>query len=338
MALTFPSSPSNGQTYSYNGDTYVFDGKRWKSQAQSIDLTPFATDAELASAVSDKVTTTAMNSAISIATSGLASTSYVDTQIAENGGGIDALSSDPSNPAIGDTYFNTDKEELRVWTGSEWGAVVLAPYGSENNPAESGYDLYQYDPTLPNDYYWIQSPSMPSPVKMWVDIELGGYDLYAFQGNGTSVTYANQSHSGTSMGLDIVYPRSPDNWRAMSNFVRNATGRSPLSGSYASYFQIVYGVHKTSGGGNYASTIFRHPDYGSGATAHRVNDGGRWWVRDVTHSEPNGDYTAYAWFGLQAGGYTFPNPYNGENIFFNDGSANYSTGAYYLVSTNAKPD
>lgn len=29
MALTFPSNPTVGQTYTYNGDTYTFDGKRW---------------------------------------------------------------------------------------------------------------------------------------------------------------------------------------------------------------------------------------------------------------------------------------------------------------------
>lgn len=41
MALSFPSSPSNGQTYSYNGDTYIFDGKRWGKQADSINVDDF---------------------------------------------------------------------------------------------------------------------------------------------------------------------------------------------------------------------------------------------------------------------------------------------------------
>lgn len=204
--------------------------------------------------------------------------------------------------------------------------------------APSGYWLAQ---NIGNTYlstgtYWIKSASMPNALQMWVDMseEGGGYDFYAFQGNGTSVTYANSSHSGTPLGLDIVYPRSKYHWRAMSNYVRNGG----LAGSYSSYFQIPYGVHKTSGGGNYTGTIMRSAaHYGSGSSDHRVNDGGRWWLRDSTFGEPNGDYTAYAWFGLQAGGYTFPNPYNLEDIGFNDGSASFSTGGYYLVSTNAKP-
>jgi hypothetical protein len=200
--------------------------------------------------------------------------------------------------------------------------------------ATSGYQLKLDNPALPSGTYWIKSAAMPNALQMYCDMteDGGGYDFYAFQGNGTSVTYANSTHSGTALGLDIVYPRSKYHWRAMSNYVR--TG---LAGSYASYFQIVYGVHKTSGGGDFTGTIMRSTAYGSGSSSHRVNDNGKWWIRDTTFGEPNGDYDAYAWFGLQAGGYTFPNPYNLEDIGFNDGNAAYSTGAYYLVSTNAKP-
>lgn len=204
--------------------------------------------------------------------------------------------------------------------------------------APSGYWLAQ---NIGNSYlstgtYWIKSASMPNALQMWVDMseEGGGYDFYAFQGNGTSVAYANSTHSGTALGLDIVYPRSKYHWRAMSNYVRNGG----LAGSYSSYFQVIYGVHKTSGGGNYTGTIMRSAaHYGSGSTAHRVNDGGRWWLRDSTFSEPNGDYNAYTWFGLVVSGYTFPNPYNLEDISLNDAPHNFSTGGYYLVSTNAKP-
>lgn len=39
MALSFPFSPTTGQTYSYNGDTYVFDGKRWGKPATTQSAT-----------------------------------------------------------------------------------------------------------------------------------------------------------------------------------------------------------------------------------------------------------------------------------------------------------
>lgn len=221
---------------------------------------------------------------------------------------------------------------------------------SSSNPALSGADLMtkwannpnkdvfgQTSTVPPSGYYWIKSASMPNALQMYVDTteEGGGYDFYAINGTGTSINFANATHSGTALGLDIVYPRSKFHWRAMSNFVRNVLGQT--GANYQRWFQIVYGVHSVNGGGDYTGTIMRNAtSYGTGSTAHRVNDNGRWWIRDTTFGEPNGDYTAYAWFGLVSGGYTFPEPYALQDIGFNDGNANYGTGAYYLVSTNAK--
>lgn len=250
-------------------------------------------------------------------------------------------------PNVNDTYSTSVTHNFTVQALDNAGNTSQRAFNiirkwrdgsTQSLAAPSGYWLAQNigSSNLTTGYYWIKSNAMPNALQMWVDFseESGGYDFYAIQGSGISVNYANQSHSGSPLGLDIVYPRSKYHWRAMSNFVRNGG----LSGSYSSYFQVPYGVHKTSGGGNYTGTIMRSAaHYGSGSSDHRVNDNGRWWLRDSTFSEPNGDYTGYAWFGLQAGGYTFPNPYNLEDIGFNDGMANYGTGGYYLVSTNAKP-
>ena len=66
--------------------------------------------------------------------------------------------------------------------------------------------------------------------------------------------------------------------------------------------------------------------------AWRVKDGGRWWLRDTTYGEPNGDYTLNAFLG---GGMN--ESWNLQDLNFNDLNAGYATGNYYLVSTNAKP-
>ena len=76
--------------------------------------------------------------------------------------------------------------------------------------------------------------------------------------------------------------------------------------------------------------------YGTGTEDWRTGDGGRWWLRNSTFGEPNGDYAARAWLGLVAGGYSMVG-YSGGDIGFNDGTASYLTGTSYLVSTNAKP-
>jgi len=82
----------------------------------------------------------------------------------------------------------------------------------------------------------------------------------------------------------------------------------------------------------------RDPNYyGSGASDWKVKDDGRWWLRDSTYSEPNGDYGLRSLLGLWPWRNTFSNPYTGADIEFNDQNNSYTTGNYYLVSTNAKP-
>lgn len=211
--------------------------------------------------------------------------------------------------------------------------------------AVSGVQLHADFPALASGWYWIKSPSMTNALEMYVDMteDGGGYDFY-FITAGPSVSTVTETNGGTSLGLDLVMPRSTGHWRAMSNAVIAgiARGASKVgSGTYASFFQTTYGVYRNTnagnGGNSYTNKVMRSASYGgtTNAADWRVKDGGKWWLRDNAHSEPNGDYTSNGLLGLQAGGYVFPNPYDNSNIGFNDGGA-YSTGLYYLVSTNTK--
>jgi hypothetical protein len=166
----------------------------------------------------------------------------------------------------------------------------------------------------------------------------GGYDFYIITA-GPSVSTVTEVNGGTPLGLDLIMPRSKEHWKAMSNTVLQAiTENKAGGGSYESFFQTAYGVYRSNGarngGGYYNDKIMRSKFYGgtNNAPDWRVKDGGRWWLRDETYGEPNGDYGPN---GLLGGG-GLPNPYNLTNINFNDLSNNYSTGSFYLVSTNAK--
>jgi hypothetical protein len=212
------------------------------------------------------------------------------------------------------------------------------PGTSAANPAPSGYWLAQNLKTplsLSSGTYWIKSATMPNALQMYVDMtqEDGGYDFYAITG-GTTTSYYGEPHSGQALGLDLVYPRSPQHWQAMNNYVRNVLGDS--SNSFFTTVYVVYRMTTNAAGsrsGVYTSVIMRDPRfYGTGTEDWRTGDGGRWWLRNTTFTEPNGDYTARIFLG----GYTF-GAYTGGDLQFNDGTGGYSIGTSYLVSTNAKP-
>jgi hypothetical protein len=184
---------------------------------------------------------------------------------------------------------------------------------------------------------------MPNAIEMYVDMveDGGGYDFH-FITAGPAVSTVTATNGGTGLGLDLVMPRSKNHWKAMSNAVLAGIARGTTkvgSGTYASFFQTAYGVYRENsagnGGGNYVGKTMRHSSYGGSTNAAdwRVKDGGRWWLRDDnTYGEPNGDYGLN---GLLGGG-GLPNPYTLTNIEFNDLTSNYSTGLFYLVSTNTK--
>ena len=232
-----------------------------------------------------------------------------------------------SKPEL-DKLYNSMK--LRVPDGS-----------SAQNAAVSGLQLHIDYPSFASGWYWIKSPTMPNALQMYVDKteDGGGYDFYPITA-GPSVNYVNVNNGGTPLGLDIVYPRSKNHWKAMSSAVVStiATSRN-ASGTYNDFFLTTYGVYRVgtagNGNGNYTSKIMRSAEYGGTTNAPdwRVKDGGMWWIRDAIYGEPNGDYTDNGFLG----GGSLTNPYNLADLTFNDGNCcYYATGNYYLVSTNAK--
>lgn len=211
-------------------------------------------------------------------------------------------------------------------------------------PALSGYDLKAKRPELPSGWYWIKSAAMPNALRMYVDMvqEGGGYDFYVITG-GIAADRVNVpgsgggANSGTPLGLDIVYPRSKEHWQAMYNFIELVLAQN-INTYFASNMGAVYRETSYNAGsrsGNYTADIMRNPAYyGTGAPDWRVPDAGRWWLSDVTYSEPNGDYAAYGFLGNRG----IPRPYTGQSLTFNDlGNYTQTTGNTYLVSTNAKP-
>jgi len=258
----------------------------------------------------------------------------VDITIDRHSGRIDeyVIIEGPNENDLTENYVSIS-DKITLFNDYELGSFV--------NPASSGYELSQERPNLDSGYYYIKSDSMPEPLEMYVDMEIegGGYDFYAIQ-NGNSVNEVTDNNSGKTLGLDLVYPRSKEHWISMTNFVHDILGES--GSSFDRYFETAYAVHRNSqsvSGGDYTNYIMRDPDYyGSGAPDWKVPDGGRWWLRDTTFDEPNGDYGYNTLLGINGQGrYTIEEDYDGRDLRFNDLDNGYTTGGYYLVSTNAKP-
>jgi hypothetical protein len=203
---------------------------------------------------------------------------------------------------------------------------------SSTKAALSGWHLAKYSKTyklnLPSGTYWIKSPKMPNALQMYVNMtaEEGGYDFYRFT-TATSRNYVTQDTGASALGLDLFYPRSKDHWAAIYDFVVNISGST-----IANDIKTVGAVHRNGAGGNYTGTVMRSSVYYiTGTTDWRVPDDGKWFIRDTTYVEPNGDYTANAFLGL------IGLNSDGSVTGFNDGyDYNYYTGTTIICSTNVK--
>jgi hypothetical protein len=108
----------------------------------------------------------------------------------------------------------------------------------------------------------------------------------------------------------------------------------PVGKIFATTSTVAAGAYPSYMNGNYTTYAMRNPNYyASGPPDWKVPDGGRWWLRDSTFGEPNGDQYAYGFLGLYAAGYGLSS--DGSLTGFNDGGT-YPTGTSYLVSTNLK--
>lgn len=251
-----------------------------------------------------------------------------------------------------DYYFVSqryDTDNFKI--SNDKGGFTVLDGSSPDRAALSGYQLAQDNATyalgLTTRRYWIQTQAMKNAsvaaIQMVVDFDNNdngyGFDFAFVTGGYTGVQVQGNNSFTNIPGLDIVIPRSPQHWRAMLAAVRNFRP----SGNEGDYFPNTYGIYGNYGGRNYTGQIMRDERfYGSGAPDWDAKDGGRWWLRNNTFSEPNGDYTP----GTTLGGYGFPNSmfgvgssadYTSQDISFNDGTGGYNFSGSYLISTNAKP-
>ena len=193
--------------------------------------------------------------------------------------------------------------------------------------ATSCLSILSNAPSSPSGWYYI-STTNSSTLRVWCDMvtDGGGYTLYPCA-ECTSVYMQPpfMNNSCTSLGLSLVIPRTKAHWQSMFDLVSNTLG-APL---YA-YFRVLTGIVKPVGGYNPClgggQGIMNYGNCSGVANSWKATDGGMWWVRDTAHSEPQGDYTANCFLGIDwtAGSLV------ASDIKFYDQSCGPSTGSYYM--------
>ena len=156
----------------------------------------------------------------------------------------------------------------------------------------------------------------------------GGYTMYACTGCvAVNMQPPAMNNSCSELGMALVIPRTKAHWQSLFDFV-NIT----LDASLYVYFRAVTGIVKSSD--FYAScqlpgrenSIMNSEYCSKTPNGWRATDGGGWWLRDSTYPEPQGDYFANCFLGMDWS--TGSN--NVSDLHFFDASCGPWTGKYYI--------
>jgi hypothetical protein len=240
--------------------------------------------------------------------------------------------------------------------------TCLTCTGYKNAGFENGwYDIYIEHPV--DGWYWLNVYCSVTPLDTVgsastrdgaIIMDDVAYTFYPIRSGGTLSYKAYGYDSCTDIGLAMWVPRTKDHWKRAYQFALN---EGLGNGAVASNSQIreqlhPYAIVRTESGcggcttevmnydtqdplgvrSNTVRTSFGAPYMDEPPGKWQAWDGGRWFIRDTTFNEPNGDYNRGCWLGLNAINEAC------DNQVFNDlpctETSGYNSGAIYTCSTN----
>ena len=125
----------------------------------------------------------------------------------------------------------------------------------------------------------------------------GGYTYWPCSNCPSTNIVTAANGCADAVGLKMVIPRTQNHWASiMFAFVEGQLGQPR-----GSFFSVVPGIFRPAwylgacrGQGPYG---VMNSDSCSGLGSWQALDGGAWWIRSSTYSEPNGDYAANSFLG-----------------------------------------
>lgn len=134
MALDFPNSPTNNQSFSAGGKTWIYNGTKWVLLGVSLNQT-VSDGAITESKIASNAVTTAKIAAGAVGTTDLAANAVTQAKLASNLSAVTVTTSanrgtDVASPFTGQTIYLSDVKRLQVWDGSAWMFVTNGAPGA----------------------------------------------------------------------------------------------------------------------------------------------------------------------------------------------------------------
>lgn len=131
MALDFPNSPTNNQSFSAGGKTWIYNGTKWVLLGVSLNQT-VSDGAITESKIASSAVTSAKIAAGAVGTTDLAANAVTQAKLASNLSAVTVTTSanrgtDVASPFTGQLVFLTDTKKIQVWDGTAWLNITLAP-------------------------------------------------------------------------------------------------------------------------------------------------------------------------------------------------------------------
>jgi len=134
MALDFPNSPTNNQSFSAGGKTWIYNGTKWVLLGVSLNQT-VSDGAITESKIASNAVTSAKIAAGAVGTTDLAANAVTQAKLASNLSGITVTTianrgTDVASPFTGQTIYLSDVKRVQIWDGSTWMFVTNGAPGA----------------------------------------------------------------------------------------------------------------------------------------------------------------------------------------------------------------
>jgi hypothetical protein len=221
MPLTFPSSPTNGQTYVVGSRTWTWNGSIWEFNNSAIGVS-------------------------SVGESEIINGSVTQAKLASTVSGITICTSStrPGSPFEGQMIYETNTDILAIWNGSAWKSVASTngatfdSTGRMTNPVQPAFRYNGFSITSSG----MQGGSAPLNIGSCLTIGSGAtYSKFTAPVAGTYLIGGSALVDQTGGRVEIAFAKNGNQtidgypFYTLNQYANVSNGYSSVSGSFPFY-------------------------------------------------------------------------------------------------------